>query len=101
MRELYSTSILMSRDYLSQRSLFPMGLGGDEISAGVIIQAKYRVVGARINAIGSRPYTPETLHVKLDRRRTDRTVANRGCHSCDVELEGLSRLQPSLLFSPE
>ena len=33
------------------------------ISAGAIIQSKYRV-------------RPETLHVKLDRQRTDRTVAN-------------------------
>ena len=29
-----------------------------------------------IQTIGSRPYIPEMLHVKLDQQRTDRTVAN-------------------------
>ena len=52
-----------------------------ENSAGAIIQSKYRVCWGphqthTMQTLGLRPYISETLHVKLDRQRTDRTVAN-------------------------
>ena len=70
---------------------FPAGLpGGIQLSVARSSKRVLRFrgsdnnivfVGARIKhvtiqTIGSGPYIPETLHVKLDQQRTDRTVAN-------------------------
>ena len=41
-----------------------------------IVFVETRMKHVKIQTIASRPYIPETLHVKLDRQRTDRTVTN-------------------------
>ena len=40
----------------------------------MIVESRYKHV--KIQHLGSRPYIPEALHVILDQRRTDHTIAN-------------------------
>ena len=44
-----------------------------------------RIKHVKIQRIGSRPYIPRTLHVKLDRQRTDRTITNKDPPHCALD----------------